>query len=65
VKVQVLLVPRLPDETDFSAARERLQGLMDELKAQPDSFESFARTFSGSEARPAEGIQAASRSSTT
>ena len=46
VKVQVLLVPRLPDETDFSAARERLQGLMDELKAQPDSFESFARTFS-------------------
>lgn len=46
VKVQVLMVPRLPDETDFSAARERLQGILDELKAQPDSFESFARTFS-------------------
>jgi peptidyl-prolyl cis-trans isomerase D len=46
IKVQVLQVPRLPDETDFSAARERLQGLLDELKAQPDSFESYARTFS-------------------
>lgn len=46
VKVQVLLVPRNPDETDFSAARERLQGIVDELKASPDSFESYARTFS-------------------
>ncbi|HET9252274.1 MAG TPA: SurA N-terminal domain-containing protein [Candidatus Eisenbacteria bacterium] len=46
IKVQVLLVPRLPDESDFAAARERLQGLLDELKAQPDSFESYARTFS-------------------
>ena len=46
VKVQVLMVPRLPDDNDFAAARERLQGLLDELRAQPDSFESYARTFS-------------------
>jgi parvulin-like peptidyl-prolyl isomerase len=46
VKVQVLMVPRLPDDTDFATARERLQGLLDELRAQPDSFESYARTFS-------------------
>ena len=44
VKVQVLMVPRLPDETDFSVSRERLQGVLDEVRAAPDSVESSART---------------------
>ncbi len=45
-KVQVALVPRLPDESDFSAARERLRPILDELKAVPDSFEARARVYS-------------------
>ncbi|MGE5174872.1 MAG: SurA N-terminal domain-containing protein [Hyphomicrobiales bacterium] len=46
VKVDVLLVPRLPDATDFSAAKERLRGVWEMAKAEPDSFESLARTYS-------------------
>ena len=46
VKVQVLLVPRAPNDQDFAAARERLQGIYDDVRAQPDSFPSFARTYS-------------------
>ena len=45
-KVQVALVPRLPDESDFSAGRERLRPILDELKASPDSFEARARIYS-------------------
>ena len=45
-KVQVMLVPRTPSETDFAAAKERLQGIVDQIKAEPDSFEAFARTYS-------------------
>ncbi len=45
-KVQVLLIPREPGATDFAAARERLQGILDQIRAEPDSFESFARTYS-------------------
>ena len=46
VRLQVLLVPRAPGEADFAAGRERVQGYRDQLVAQPDSFESFARTYS-------------------
>ncbi len=46
VKVQVVLVPREPNDQDFAAARERLQGIYDEVRAQPDSFSAFARTYS-------------------
>lgn len=45
-KVQVLLIPREPGTTDFAATRERLQGILDQIRAEPDSFESFARTYS-------------------
>ena len=46
VRLQVLMVPRAPGESDFATARERLQGFRDQLVAEPDSFESFARTYS-------------------
>lgn len=45
-KVQVLMVPRVPGESDFAARQERLQGIVDQIRAEPDSFESFARTYS-------------------
>ena len=45
-KVQVLLVPRAPGESDFAAQKERLQGILDQIRAEPDSFPSFARTYS-------------------
>jgi len=45
-KVQVLLIPRAPGAPDFAAAKERLQGIVDQIRAEPDSFESFARTYS-------------------
>ncbi len=45
-KVQLVLIPRSPSEADFSAQKERLQGILDQLRAEPDSFESFARTYS-------------------
>ncbi len=40
------LLRRLPSEADFAAARERMQGILDQVKALPDSFPHFARTFS-------------------
>ena len=46
IKVQVTMVPRVPSQSDFAAGRERLQGILDQLKAQPDSFESYAKTYS-------------------
>jgi len=46
IKVQVTMVPRVPNKSDFAAGRERLQGILDQLKAQPDSFESYAKTYS-------------------
>jgi parvulin-like peptidyl-prolyl isomerase len=46
VKIGVILVPRKPDESDFAAARERLRGVLDMARAQPDSFPSLARTYS-------------------
>lgn len=46
VKVQVLLVPRVPNDADFAAARERLQGILDQVRALPDSFPMYARTYS-------------------
>lgn len=46
IKVQVAMVPRVPNDADFAAGRERLQGVLDQLKAMPDSFESYAKTYS-------------------
>src|SRR5262249_23545210 len=46
IKVQVTMVPRVPNESDFAAGRARLQPILDQLKAQPDSFESYAKTYS-------------------
>ena len=46
VKISVILIPRKPDASDFSAERERLRGILDQARAQPDSFASFARTYS-------------------
>ncbi len=40
------LVRRAPNEADFSAARERMQGILDQVKALPDSFPHYARTYS-------------------
>lgn len=45
-KVQVTMVPRLPNAADFSAQKERLQGIVEQIQAEPDSFGSFARTYS-------------------
>ena len=45
-KVQVAMVPRLPDASDFSAAKERLRPIWEEVKAQPDSFEARAKVYS-------------------
>jgi len=45
-KLQVVLVPRLPGESDFAAGTERLQGILDLLRANPDSFEAYARSYS-------------------
>lgn len=55
VRLQVLMVPRVPGESDFAAGRERLQGLRDQLAAEPDSFESFARTYSEIQSAPRGG----------
>ena len=46
VQLAVALVRRAPIEEDFSIVRERLQKILDELKAQPDSFPGYARTYS-------------------
>ena len=45
-KLQVSIVPRLPDDSDFSAARERLTSVWSEVKAEPDSFEARAKIYS-------------------
>ena len=44
--LEVSMVPRLPDESDFSAARERLRPIWDEVRANPDSFPARARVYS-------------------
>ena len=46
VKIQVILVPRVPNDSDFAAARERLQGILEQVRALPDSFPAYARTYS-------------------
>jgi len=46
VKVSVVLIPRKPDASDFSAERERLRAVLDMARAQPDSFPSLARSYS-------------------
>jgi peptidyl-prolyl cis-trans isomerase D len=45
-KLEISLVPRLPDASDFSAAKERLLPIWEEVKAAPDSFESRAKVYS-------------------
>jgi len=42
----VVLVPRVPNDADFSVARERMQGVLDQVRALPDSFPAYARTYS-------------------
>jgi peptidyl-prolyl cis-trans isomerase D len=54
-RVQVALVPRLPDQSDFDAARERLRPVWEELKAAPDSFEARAKTYSEISSGPGGG----------
>jgi parvulin-like peptidyl-prolyl isomerase len=46
VKISVVLIPRKPDSSDFSAERERLRAVLDMARAQPDSFASLAKTYS-------------------
>jgi len=46
VKLRAVLVPRLPGPPDFSAAETRLQGILDQIRVQPDSFPKYARTYS-------------------
>src|SRR6185436_9663634 len=46
VKIQVVLIPRVPNDSDFAAARERLQGILEQVRALPDSFPMYARTYS-------------------
>ena len=46
VNLGLALIRRAPNESDFSAARERMQGILDQVKALPDSFPRYARTYS-------------------
>ena len=46
VNVAVALVRRAPIEEDFAIVRERLQKILDDVRAQPDSFPAFARSYS-------------------
>ena len=46
VNLQVAVIPRRPKDPDFAVVRERMQGILDQLTALPDSFPSFARTYS-------------------
>ncbi len=46
LKTAVVLIPRKPDASDFSAERERMRTVLDMARAQPDSFASLARTYS-------------------
>jgi peptidyl-prolyl cis-trans isomerase D len=45
-RLRALVVPRLPGEADFAAAATRLQGVLDQIRAEPDSFPKYARTYS-------------------
>ena len=46
VKLQVAVVPRRPKGADFTAGRERMLGIREQILAQPDSFPKYARTYS-------------------
>jgi peptidyl-prolyl cis-trans isomerase D len=46
VQLAVALEPRAPIEEDFSLVRERLQKILDDVRAEPDSFPGYARTYS-------------------
>ena len=46
VKLQVAIVPRRPKGADFTAGRERMLGIREQILAQPDSFPKYARTYS-------------------
>ena len=46
LKTAVVLIPRKPDASDFSAERERMRTVLEMARAQPDSFASLARTYS-------------------
>ena len=58
VRLQVMIVPRAPGESDFAAAKERIQAWRDQLVATPDSFESFARSYSEISSAPRGGGEA-------
>lgn len=46
VSLDVALVRRAPIEEDFGIVRERLQKILDDVRAQPDSFPGYARSYS-------------------
>jgi hypothetical protein len=46
VKLQVAIIPRRPKGADFTAGRERMLGIREQILAQPDSFPKYARTYS-------------------
>jgi parvulin-like peptidyl-prolyl isomerase len=46
VQVEAALEPREPIDEDFTAVRDRLEQIRAEVVAQPDSFASFARSYS-------------------
>lgn len=45
-KVNVLLVPRKPDQSDVAAMKERLRGVLEQARATPDSFPKLMATYS-------------------
>lgn len=46
VQLAVALERRAPIEEDFALVRERLQKILDDVRAEPDSFPGYARTYS-------------------
>jgi parvulin-like peptidyl-prolyl isomerase len=46
VRLTAAVVPRRPIEADFAVSREKMQGIRDQIMAQPDSFPKYARTYS-------------------
>jgi parvulin-like peptidyl-prolyl isomerase len=60
VRLQAAVVPRRPIEADFTGAREKMQGIRDQIMAQPDSFPKYARTYSeaGSNSRGGDATDA-------
>jgi peptidyl-prolyl cis-trans isomerase D len=46
VQLAVALERRAPIEEDFAIVRERLQKILDDVRAEPDSFPGYARTYS-------------------